>query len=965
METVHLHIQRRVDNHRTIFAFTWLYFGSNTDIEPFAYDEANVVTSTIEYAIAPFVNLCKMEPTDPEVERSLATLGEYLWQWVPKTTIKSLIEKLEQGTQICIITDSDIPWELIKMDDDYLSRKFAVGRVHLCKSAHFSSKRASPPRLLIIAPVVDLFRLAEQRDYYNLITRIIRGFGELYGKGQECKHTLLVRKIPAKLDSDEAHVLATETNLGLATPGKVYHELIHGEYSVIYYFGETIETSGGICMQLIDDAQNAWKALDREAIASAGNNRKEGASSPDIVFLIACNTGRVGHVGLAESFVEYGARAVIATNWKVVDTVAADFSSYLLEQIRANPYASMGEIVLRARRMLAVPIAYQMAFSLYGSPAISFPWRKTEKMRIHYWGPLRHLLYPMEQGSSKKGWPRLPPGLSVVTESLSLEKLRTKLIETEAEEPVITAMSVVDAGKLASSGLEIRIAGVMFEPKSETVKMICLKNGDAIQDLDDLRGKKVAVNGLFMVPTLLAISAMKHAGLRVTLEGGNTDSVVLVDLESQADALRLLEKHVIDAAVVYWPITRSLSDKYETFFEPQKFFEEKQRRMKVIGQILVTTKKCMEESRAGEKHAGAVATMIDVIDACVQYSFQHQDTNPLLDSATTSEQEEIRSFYGAIKKRSVWIDSEEKREIQNFVQEMWNLASELKELEAPSMPASDLVVEKQSIVGLTPSQPVIIEEIEEPRRTNLRILKERCEEEVRETLFEGKKCTRGVLLYGPPGTGKSTLFADVCEDLKKKGCDLQIVELKERVNPSRAQGLFDEKVAEAKKSGKHTIFSIEEIDRLLPARKKGTDPNLAGLVSNFLAYVSKDSLKEKIFFVGNTNRITDIDAAVYQQERLLPVFVNLPDEETRQRILEYWIQPKSLTDIDVSALIRKTEGFSCSDIRELCKYAKEHAIDQPLEQSDFEFAFKRVRPIPKKELNEHIRSWRRIRSRLP
>jgi SpoVK/Ycf46/Vps4 family AAA+-type ATPase len=253
---------------------------------------------------------------------------------------------------------------------------------------------------------------------------------------------------------------------------------------------------------------------------------------------------------------------------------------------------------------------------------------------------------------------------------------------------------------------------------------------------------------------------------------------------------------------------------------------------------------------------------------------------------------------------------------------------------------------------------------EEPTFTNLDELKRSCEREVRETFF-GKKKTKGILMYGPSGTGKTRMFEDIYNDLTKKGHDVQIIKLDERIEPREAQKLFDKKVAEAKKSGKNTILIIEEMDRLLPTRKTGTNPNLSVFVGNFLSYLNGTSIADRIFIVGNTNRIKDVEEAIYKQERLIPVFVNLPDEKTRKKVLQNCIHPKNLIGINIDYVVKKTEGFNLSQIKSLCDEAKRHAGEKTLERNDFEYAFQRVPGFSKSYLRPYTVEWRKVGSRLP
>ncbi|KAM6494265.1 P-loop containing nucleoside triphosphate hydrolase protein [Amanita muscaria] len=78
---------------------------------------------------------------------------------------------------------------------------------------------------------------------------------------------------------------------------------------------------------------------------------------------------------------------------------------------------------------------------------------------------------------------------------------------------------------------------------------------------------------------------------------------------------------------------------------------------------------------------------------------------------------------------------------------------------------------------------------------------------------------------------------------------------------------------------------------------------------------------DRIFVLGATNRPNDIDAAILR--RMPKRFaIGLPNREQRLKILNLMLQDTELSpEFPVEQLADMTEGFSGSDLKELCRNA--------------------------------------------
>jgi len=131
------------------------------------------------------------------------------------------------------------------------------------------------------------------------------------------------------------------------------------------------------------------------------------------------------------------------------------------------------------------------------------------------------------------------------------------------------------------------------------------------------------------------------------------------------------------------------------------------------------------------------------------------------------------------------------------------------------------------------------------------------------------------------------------------------------------------------------IIFVDEVDSLLGARGGAFEHEATRRMRNeFMAawdgLRSKDS--QRILILGATNRPFDLDDAVI---RRLPrrIYVDLPDAENRQKILRILLAQENLEqDFRYDELANKTEGYSGSDLKNLCIAAAYRPVQELIEE---------------------------------
>ena len=198
---------------------------------------------------------------------------------------------------------------------------------------------------------------------------------------------------------------------------------------------------------------------------------------------------------------------------------------------------------------------------------------------------------------------------------------------------------------------------------------------------------------------------------------------------------------------------------------------------------------------------------------------------------------------------------------------------------------------------------------------------------------------RGILLYGPPGTGKTLLAAAVASDI-----DGHFMNVDASTIMSKWLGEAEQNVSKLFKSAKHmldeegvvsVVIFIDEVDSLFGRGSNTSDTGGESRVRNqFLKEMDSISDKGKnlaLYIIGATNKPWSLDWPFLRrfQKRIC---VNLPSLDARVEMMEMYTSSLKVDEsIKLSDIAKSLEGYSGSDIRDICQSVQLQVVSKLFE----------------------------------
>ena len=194
----------------------------------------------------------------------------------------------------------------------------------------------------------------------------------------------------------------------------------------------------------------------------------------------------------------------------------------------------------------------------------------------------------------------------------------------------------------------------------------------------------------------------------------------------------------------------------------------------------------------------------------------------------------------------------------------------------------------------------------------------------------------GILLYGPPGCGKTLLAKVLASESDANMFSINGPEIMNKYygeTEARLRDIFKE----AKENSPSIIF-IDEIDAIAPKREEAYGDVEKRVVAQLLALMDGLTDRGNVIVLGATNRPDSVDPALRRPGRFdWEIEIPVPNADGLLEVLQIHTRGMPIADdVELKILASELHGYTCADMKSLCREAAMKSIRRYLPEIDLE-----------------------------